>query len=625
MSMDKSSTNIRELLYSVEQQACRARFFEFVKSFWDVIIKEDPVYNWHIEYLCDELQELTKFIVAREPKPYDIIINIPPGTSKSTIVTIMWPAWMWTQDASIRIITNSYSSDLSIEHSTKSRDIITSDKYKRLFPEVELRRDKSGKGSYENTSTGARYSTSTGGTITGKHAHCLVGSTKVKTAQGLKPLKDIRVGDFVLSYHNGVLEYNRVVATSKTTTHELYELKIGRNTVRATGNHRFFILGKGYTEAKDIKCGDICYELLLGIESIDRLSTSTVTSINRYRCNEQSVFDIQVEKANNFFAESVLVHNCIINDDPQNPKQADSEPLREQANEHTKTLSSRKVNKKNTPTVTIMQRLHTDDVTGYLLSKKGDRIKHICLPAELSDNVKPDELKKRYVDGLLDPLRLDRDMLAEAKVDLGSVKYAGQYEQSPTVEGGNIIKEEWFGTIPRREFDRLRQNEPIVFFADTAYTEKSENDPSGIIATCKVGNTLYITKAQKVNKKFPDLVRFIPRFAQENGYDSSSAIRIEPKANGISVIDQLRELTGLNVTKTPTPTDSKETRLNAASPTVECGRVVLVIDTWNDDFIGEVCGFPNKPHDEYVDLLCYAIDHHINGATQAQNLSGLFF
>lgn len=487
MSMDKSSTNIRELLYSVEQQACRARFFEFVKSFWDVIIKEDPVYNWHIEYLCDELQELTKFIVAREPKPYDIIINIPPGTSKSTIVTIMWPAWMWTQDASIRIITNSYSSDLSIEQSTKSRDIITSDKYKRLFPEVELRRDKSGKGSYENTSTGARYSTSTGGTITGKHAH------------------------------------------------------------------------------------------------------------------------------------------CIINDDPQNPKQADSEPLREQANEHTKTLSSRKVNKKNTPTVTIMQRLHTDDVTGYLLSKKGDRIKHICLPAELSDNVKPEELKKRYVDGLLDPLRLDRDMLAEAKVDLGSVKYAGQYEQSPTVEGGNIIKEEWFGTIPRREFDRLRQNEPIVFFADTAYTEKSENDPSGIIATCKVGNTLYITKAQKVNKKFPDLVRFIPRFAQENGYDSSSSIRIEPKANGISVIDQLRELTGLNVTKTPTPTDSKETRLNAASPTVECGRVVLVIDTWNDDFIGEVCGFPNKPHDEYVDLLCYAIDHHINGATQAQNLSGLFF
>jgi hypothetical protein len=472
--MDKSSPNIKALLFAVEQQACRSRFFEFVRSFWDVIIKEEPVYNWHIEYLCDELQELTKYIVAREAKPYDVIINIPPGTSKSTIVTIMWPAWIWTQDASIRIITNSYSSDLSIEHATKSRDIITSDKYRNLFPEVMLRRDKSGKESYENTVTGARYATSTGGTITGKHAH------------------------------------------------------------------------------------------------------------------------------------------LIINDDPQNPKQADSEALREQANEHTKTLSSRKVNKKNTPTVTIMQRLHTDDVTGYLLSKKADKIRHICLPAEVTGNVQPEELIERYEDGLLDPVRLDRDMLAEAAVDLGSVKYAGQFDQSPTVAGGNIIKEEWFGKISRMDFERIRNKEPIVFFADTAYTSKAGNDPSGIIATCYIGNTLYITKAQKVLMKFPDLVRFIPLFTVSNGYGSSSSIRIEPKANGLSVIDQMREITKLNVTKTPTPTESKDTRLNAASPRVECGRVVLVIDSWNDEFVGEVCGFPNKPHDEYVDILCYAIDYHIN-------------
>lgn len=483
--MVKSSPDIKALLFAVEQQACRDRFFEFVKSFWDVIIKEEPVYNWHIEFLCDELQELTKYIVERSPKPFDVIINIPPGTSKSTIVTIMWPSWIWTQDASIRIITNSYSSDLSIEHATKSRDIITSDKYRKLFPEVALRRDKSGKESYENTATGARYATSTGGTITGKHAH------------------------------------------------------------------------------------------------------------------------------------------LIINDDPQNPKQADSEVLREAANEHTKTLSSRKVNKKNTPTVTIMQRLHTDDVTGYLLSKKADKIKHICLPAEVTGNVQPAELKERYINGLLDPVRLDRDMLAEAAVDLGSVKYAGQYDQSPTVQGGNIIKEEWFGKISRRDFDRIRQNEPIIFFADTAYTEKKENDPSGIIATCKIGNTLYITKGQKVNMKFPDLMRFIPVFTQGNGYGPSSSIRIEPKANGLSVIDQMREITKLNVTKTPSPADSKETRLNAASPTVECGRVVLVIDSWNDEFIGEVCGFPNKPHDEYVDLLCYAIDHHINPTSRPVNKSNI--
>ncbi len=86
----------------------------------------------------------------RRKKPYDIIINIPPGSTKSTIVTIMWHAWLWTQDARLRIISNSYSGDLSLEHASKSKDIITSDLYRTLFPEVVIRHDKSGKGSYEN-------------------------------------------------------------------------------------------------------------------------------------------------------------------------------------------------------------------------------------------------------------------------------------------------------------------------------------------------------------------------------------------------------------------------------------------------------------------------------------------
>ena len=210
-------------------EKCRSSFFYFVKTFWNVIIKEEPVYNWHIEALCDELQALSVSIVDRKDKPYDLIINIPPGTTKSTITTIMFPAWLWTQDATIRIITNSYSSDLSIEHATKSRDIITSEKYRRLFPNIVLRRDKAAKSSYENTATGARYTTSTGGTITGKHAH------------------------------------------------------------------------------------------------------------------------------------------VVINDDPLNPAQAASDADRNTANEHTKTLASRKVDKKNTPTITIMQRLHEMDVTGYIL------------------------------------------------------------------------------------------------------------------------------------------------------------------------------------------------------------------------------------------------------------------
>ena len=462
------------LALQVVADQCRRSFFFFVQTFWDVIIKETPVFNWHIAYLCEELQKLSVSIVNREQKPYDLIVNIPPGTTKSTIVTIMFPVWLWTLDATIRIITNSYSGGLSIEHATKSKDIIQSDKFKMLFPEIQIRKDKSGKQNYENTQTGYRYATSTGATITGFHAH------------------------------------------------------------------------------------------------------------------------------------------VIINDDPQNPKQAESEGMRIQANEHTKTLSSRKVDKANTPVITIMQRLHEDDVTGYLLKRKGDNIRHICLPAEDCDDVKPEELRANYVDGLLDPRRLNRNVLQEAMIDLGSRAYAGQYMQVPTADGGNIIKETWFRHISFADFRALRYKEPMHFFLDTAYDskKKSDNDPSGIIAACKIGNNIYITHAKKVWKTFPDLLKFLPEYLYANDYDSGqSTLRIEPKANGKSVCQQLEASTDLNVTYTQSPSDPKDVRLHAVAPKVECGRVYLVDGEWNEEFIDEVCGFPAKTHDEYVDLLGYAINY----------------
>lgn len=464
-----------ELLDKVQAHMCKKSFYRFVETFWAVIIPEEPVFNWHIKYLCDELQELAYYIVNRLPKPYDLIINIPPGTTKSTIATIMFPAWLWTQDPALRIISSSYSKDVSGDQSQKSKDIITSDKYKRLFPDVVMRHDKDAKTFYGNTAGGDRYVTSTGSAVTGKHAH------------------------------------------------------------------------------------------------------------------------------------------VIINDDPQNPKQADSEPSRQEAVAFTKTLSTRKVNKKNTPTITIMQRLHEEDVTGYLLKRKGDKIKHICLPAELSPHVAPVELREKYVRGLLDPVRLDEEVLAEARIDLGTRGYAGQYEQTPASAEGNIVQKGWFQHISRAQFEAMRGGAAMHFFLDTAYERKnkSDNDPSGILAACKIGNQLFVYHAKKVWKTFPELIAFLPEYCHTWGYDRRSTLRIEPKANGVSVVQQLQASTDLNVTKTPSPTDSKATRLSVASPKIECGRVVLVDGEWVEDFVEEVANFPTQTHDEFVDILCYAIDYFL--------------
>ena len=68
-----------------------------------------------------------------------------------------------------------------------------------------------------------------------------------------------------------------------------------------------------------------------------------------------------------------------------------------------------------------------------------------------------------------------------------------------------------------------------------------------------------------------ELMRFIPDYVRAHGYDSRSTIRIEPKANGITVIRAVKKYTKLNVTRTPAPTDSKEVRLHGVSPKIECG------------------------------------------------------
>jgi len=158
----------------LERSICTDSFFHFLQRFWSIIVPEEPVWNWHIHYLCNEMQKLAERVFKNLPKDYDLVINVPPGSTKSTICSIMFPAWVWTRMSTARIICGSYSYQLSMELSRRSRDVVESDKYQRLFGDVELRRDQNTKGHWANKDGGGRYSTSTGGTVTGFHGHFLI-------------------------------------------------------------------------------------------------------------------------------------------------------------------------------------------------------------------------------------------------------------------------------------------------------------------------------------------------------------------------------------------------------------------------------------------------------------------
>jgi predicted phage terminase large subunit-like protein len=450
-----------DLKASAQRTLCKKSFFYFLQTFWSTVIAEEPVYNWHIQYICDELQAIAERVKDRQPALFDyVIINVPPGSSKSTIASIMYPVWCWTIDPTQRFICSSYSSDISEDLSGKARRLLNSDLFKKLFHDVGVIKDSLSH--IENDKGGERYTTSTGGSVTGKHAH------------------------------------------------------------------------------------------------------------------------------------------QIIVDDPQNPKKASSEAERKQAEDHIfQTLSTRKVDKELTPTIIIMQRLHESDVTGVVLAKPGLRVHHICLPAELSPSVRPAALANRYQDGLFDPVRMSPTVLQQMRAVLGSYGYAGQFQQIPSPAEGGVFKKSWFEVV-----DRAKPAGATVHFRlDTAYTNKQKNDPTAILAYYRHNHEIYILDCQSVRLEFPELCKFIVSYAANMGADHRSKLKIEPKASGKSVVQELRRTTRLNVMEDRPPKDDKVTRANSASPKCEAQRVKLHRGQWNEDFLTELAAFPNAAHDDKVDVL----------------------
>lgn len=454
---------------AISAALCRKSFFEFVKTFWPVIIAEEPVWNWHIEYICSELQKIAIRVKVRQPAEYTYyIINVPPGSSKSTICSQMYIAWVWTIDATQRFICGSYAQTIARKDAAFTQQIVNSDLYRQLFPEVQLGKDAIDH--IRNSANGERYATSVGSGITGIHAH------------------------------------------------------------------------------------------------------------------------------------------QIIIDDPLNPKQAVSLAERNTANQWIDhTLTTRKVDKRLVPTIVIMQRLHEDDPTGHIL-KKGMNVKHICLPAENTGNIQPPELADKYTSGLLDAVRMDRAILDEMKLNLGSYGYAGQFMQTPAPEEGGMLKKAWFKRFAMQDLpDDVTWN----FVSDTAYTAKESADPSGILAYAYHDNNWYIRGYEAVRLEFPELCREIQNYSAANGYTHSSIIAVEPKASGKSLVQMLRRTTGLNIIEDTPPNKDKIARAMDISPAIESGRVFLLEGAqWIEAFLTEVSQFPNAAHDEAVDCLSIMVSRH---------------
>lgn len=455
---------------------CRESFADFVREFWGTIVPEKLHWNWHLDLLCEEMQRLAEDVFAGNPRKYDLVVNISPGTSKSTIMSVMFPAWCWTRMPSFRFIGASYSFPLAMDLSQKCRDVVNSDKYRGYFPDFELRDDQNTKGYFKNTKGGFRYAVGVNGSVTGMHGHFLVV------------------------------------------------------------------------------------------------------------------------------------------DDPLDPNEAVSDKDMEAANRWIKeTLSSRKVDKLVTATVLVMQRLRQGDPTDLFLKKK--RVRHVCLPAELTDDVRPEELAEKYVQGLMDPVRLPRDILKEVKDDYGDYVFHAQYLQNPTPRGGGMFKTrklKW--GVPPKKFSK------VVRAWDKAGTKGGGAYTVGVLMGRDNDGRFWVLDAIRGQWDSYEREKVIVKTARRDGKNVWVVVEQEPGSGGLESAEQtVRRLAGYKarLCKVDISTGGKLQRADPYSTQMNAGNVWLPEDQrdpdgtwshdgWAKDWVEEHRHFPHGTFKDQVDASALA-------------------
>jgi predicted phage terminase large subunit-like protein len=294
---------------------------------------------------------------------------------------------------------------------------------------------------------------------------------------------------------------------------------------------------------------------------------------------------------------------AIIIDDPHKAGEASSKTMRDKVLSWFQvTMESRK-NTVNTPIIVIMQRLHEDDLTGWLLKGgNGETWDHVCIPAIGADDMSfwPEQFP-------LDDLR--RKEAANAYV------FAGQYMQRPAPVGGGVLKDEWWQFYKAPPIIKWR-----AIYADTAQKTKEANDYS--VFQCwgqSVRGQAVLLDQIRGKWEAPELLTrakaFWAKHSATVGQGNLRKMDVEDKASGTGLIQTLKR-EGIPIIGRQRNID-KLTRAYDAAPFIESGNVLLPEDApWLSDLLGEATAFPNATHDDQLDPLFDAISDMLQGKAE---------
>ena len=286
--------------------------------------------------------------------------------------------------------------------------------------------------------------------------------------------------------------------------------------------------------------------------------------------------------------------------------------------------------------IIILTRWHPDDIAGRLMETadwkeglwkhinfqaisnepiKGAKQSRMSLPTDHPEYMTSAEASKltnskRWVykteRKALWPERFNIEEL-ERRERLNPREFASLYQQSPFIEGGNMIKSQWWRTYPSDM--KPEQFNSLIIAADTAFKTKSTSDYSVMITMgLDKSGDIYIVDIHRDRYEFPDLKRKMIMLNNQWRGKGLRGIYIEDKASGQSLIQELKRESGVSVISYKISTD-KVTRLSAVLPLIEGGRVLIPESApWLDSFHQECQSFPSGTYDDQIDALSIGLD-----------------
>jgi predicted phage terminase large subunit-like protein len=300
--------------------------------------------------------------------------------------------------------------------------------------------------------------------------------------------------------------------------------------------------------------------------------------------------------------------DLIIIDDPLKPLDALSEQRRTAANDwFLNTVVSRLDDKRTGAIVIVMQRVHMDDLTGFVRGQS-DGWTVLSLPAiaEHAETIglSPTDSHERQLGEVLAPDREPMEVLEQLRLQLGSDLFSAQYQQSPVPPGGAMIKRSWLRRYT--ELPTASRGGFIVQSWDTAAKGGPDNDWS-VCTTWLLTNDFqcYLLDVWRGRVDYPSLKAKVEDLASRW---QANQIVVEESGTAIGLLDELRfRVAGIMGIK---PDRDKQTRMSIASAIFEAGQVYFPERAlWLPELEAELFSFPGSRHDDQVDSISQALNH----------------